>query len=357
MAEEKRKNKATNSVNAVIAARNRFKATMLPSQRIAEIMRPTHSSIGHMLKLACPTLHITEMMRQINKQQHMFDTMTWSIRDFAFSNYGAAIKQAVSPLKFPNPVSTAVQNYQHTFGDFNPFRDIIEEQREAQKVIIDALRPAFEVQDSFALELSRMNSWQDTLRSITDSLDDFKPEVEVQKDTLIIEDEQFSQEYINQIAEEYIWDENSDKNVFREDGKKTSWDSIPKPVRWVINLIVATILASYIMAFWKETTKNTALNPERVAKQLIHFRKVEVRQINKSFQSETAPPFVNTEDLHVYTAPTKKCHAIAILSYPCDIKILKFRNKKRWALIEWTNESGEVQRGWVLGRYVYRRIK
>jgi len=360
MQEKDKQNKVPSTLKVAIEARRKaeesMKAAMQPSQRIAEVTKQNHSSIEHLRKLACPTSHVAEMMRQIKQQQQVYADMIRPLKNIAIPDYTSGIRQMMSQLKFSNPVVEALKQYRQAFDATNMFKSIIiEEQREAQKRIVEALKPAFQVQNSIALELSRMNSWQDTFRSITDSLKDFRPAVEVLRDALVIEDEQFSQEDINQIAEEYIWNENSDKNIFKQDGKRLFWENIPKPVRWLIALVVATIFTIYFTAIWKEVTKDTALSPERVARQLIHFRKQEVRQINKNHQINICPPFVNTEYLLIYTVPKKTSQAIAVLSYPCEVKILKFNKKKRWTLIEWEDESGETYQGWALARYIYRK--
>lgn len=359
MQEKDNKNKVPLALKAAIEAQRKakesMKAAMQPSQRIAEVMKQNHSSIEHLRKLASPTSYIAEMMRQIKQQQQVYADMIRPLKNIAIPDYTSEIRQMMSQLKFSNFAVEALKHYRQAFDAANMFKSIIEGQREAQKRIVEALKPTFQVQSSIALELSRMNSWQDTFRSITDSLKNFRPAVEVLRDALVIEDEEFSQEDINHIAEEYIWDENSDKNIFKQDGKCLSWENIPKPVRLLIALVVATIFTIYFTAIWKEATKSTALNPERVARQLVHFRKQEVREINKNHQSDICSPFVNTEYLLVYTVPKKRSQTIAVLSYPCEIKILKFKSKKRWAFIEWTDRANEVHQGWVLGRYIYRK--
>ena len=353
------KDKIPNSLMAAIEARKRaeesMKAAMQPSQRIAEVMKQQLNSVEHLKKLAYPTSPIAEMMRQFKQQQQIYADMIKPLKNIAIPDYTSGIKDIINGLRLANPISEAMKQCQKAFDTSNIFKNIIEEQHEAHRRIAEALKPSFQIQSTIALELSRINSWQDTFRSIADSLKDFRPAVEVLRDALVIEKEQFSQEDINQIAEEYIWDENSDKNIFKQDGKRLSWENIPKPVRWLIAIILGTIFTIYFTAIWKEATKNTDLSPERVAGRLMHFRKQEVRQINKNHQSEITSSFVNTEYLLVHTVPKKRSQTIAVLSYPCEVKILRLKNKKRWILIQWENESNEVNQGWVLGRYIYRK--
>jgi len=359
MQEKDKKKKVPNTLKVVIEARRKaqesMKAAMQPSQQIAEVMKQRLNSVEHLKKLAYPTLPIAEMMEQIKQQQQVYADMVSPLKNIAIPDYASEIRQIMSQLNFSSSAVEALKQCRQAFDTTNMFKSIIEGQREAQRRIVEALKPSFQVQRSITLELSRINSWQDTFRSITDSLKDFRPAVEVLRDALVIEKDRFSQEDINQIAEEYIWDENSEKNIFKQDGRHLSWESIPKPIRWLIALIVATVFTIYFVAIWKEATKDTVLSPERVARRLIHFRKQEVRQINKNHQSNICPTFVNTEYLLVYTMPKKRSHTIAVLSYPCEVKILKFKNKKCWALIEWADESNEVRQGWVLGRYIYRK--
>lgn len=285
MAKDKNNNKVKvkNTLKAAIEARKKakesMKATIRPSLRITEAMKQKHSSIEHLKKFVSPTSHIAEMMRQIKQQQQVYADMIRPLESITLPDYAYEIRQIMSQFKFSNPAVEVLKQCQQAFNATNMFRSIIEEQHEAQRRIVEALKPSFQVQKSIALEVSRINSWQNTFRSITDSLKDFRPAAEVLKDALVIEKEQFSQEDINRIAEEYIWDENSDKNIFRQDGKHLSWESIPKPVRWLIALVVATVFAIYLTAIWKEATKGTVLDPEKVARQFIHSRKQEVRQI------------------------------------------------------------------------------
>lgn len=359
MQEKDKKKKIPSSVKAIVDARKKaeesIKASMQPSQQIVEIMKHQLNSVEHLRKLASPTSHIAEMMRQIKQQQQVYADMIRPLKNIAIPDYASEIRQIMSQFKFSNSAVAVLRQFRQAFDTTNMFKSIIVEQREAQRRIVEALKPSFQVQRSMALELSRINSWQYTFKSITNSLKDFRPAVEVLKDVLVIERNRFTQEDINQIAEEYIWDENSEKNIFKQDGRHLSWESIPKPVRWLIALIVATVFTIYFAAIWKEATKNTAISPERVARRLMHFRKQEVRQINKKHQNETTSPFVNTEYLLVHTVPEKRSQAVEVLSYPCEVKILKFKNKKRWALIEWADGSNEVCHGWVLGRYIYRK--
>lgn len=353
------KNKIPNSLMAAIEARKTteesIKAGMQPSQRIAEVMKQQLNSVEHLKKLTDPTSPIAEMMRQFKQQQQVYADMIRPLKNIAIPDSTSAIKDMLNGLKLSNPISEAMKQCKEVFAAANMFKSIIEEQRNAHRKIVEALKPSFQAQRSLALELSRINSWQDTFRSIADSLKDFRPAVEVLRDALVIEEEKFSQEDINQIAEEYIWDANSNKNIFKQDGKRLSWENIPKPVRWLIAIILGTMFTIYFTAIWKEATKDTILSPKRFGRRLIHFRKQEVRQINKNAQNNTHSPFVNTEYLPVYTSPKKRSRVIAVLSYPTEAKILRLKNKKRWALIEWENEPGEIQQGWSLVRYIYRK--
>lgn len=343
------------AIEVLRKAEERMKASMQLSRQIDDVMRHNLRSIEHFRKLTYPKLHIAEMTRQIEKQHQVHDEMIRHFKNIAIPDSTFAIRHMMSKFKFSNSAVGVLKQHRKAFDAINMFKSIIEEQCNAQRRIVEALKPSFKIQRSIALELSRVNSWQDTFRSITDSLKDFRPDVEVSRDALVIEKEQFSQEDINQIAEEYIWDENSNKNIFKQGDKRLSWESIPKPARWLIVLIIATVFTIYFTAIWKEVTKDSALSPERVARRLVHFRKQEVRQINKNHQNNICPPFINTEYLLVYTSPKRRSQAIAILSYPHEVKILKFKNKKRWALIEWKNESNEIRQGWSLARYIYRK--
>ena len=348
--------KVPNTFKAVAEAQESIKSAMRPSHRIAEELKQQLNSTEQLRKLVSSVSPMVEMMRRFEQQQ-VFADMLRPLENFVIPDIATATRQITNQLVSTNSAFEAFKQYRQAFDTTSMFKSIIKEQREVQKRIVESLKPSFQFSRGIALELSQANRWQDTFSSIKDSLKDFQPAVEVLKNALIIEKERFSKEYISQIAEEYIWDENSDKNVFRQDGKRLSWENIPKPVRWLIVLILATIFTIYFTAIWKEATKDTALSPERVARRIIHFRKQEVRQINKNNQNNICPPFVNTEYLRVYTAPKKRSRTIVVLTYPCEVKILKFKNKKCWALIEWKTESGEIYQGWALARYIYRKKK
>ena len=358
MQEKDNKNKVPLALKAAIEARREaeenMKAAMQPSRQIAEMMRQIkrEQQVYDDMIRPLKNIYTSEMRQMMNFSNSAVKVLNQYRQEFDTANmFKSIIKEQREAFKFFDSLKPLRQ----AFDAASMFKSIIEEQRDVQKRIVEALKPTFQVQRSIALELSRMNSWQDTFKSMTDSLKDFRPAVEVLRDALVIEDEEFSQEDINQIAEEYIWDENNDKNIFKQDSKGLSWESIPKPIRWLVALIFVTIFNIYLTAIWKEATKSTALNPERVARQLVHFRKQDVREINKNHQSDIYSPFVNTENLIVYTVPKKRSQIIAVLSYPREIKLLKFKNKKHWVFIEWTDEANEVYQGWVLGRYIYRK--
>jgi len=350
--------RSPSSLIAGIEAKKRtvesLKAAMRSSQQVAEVMKRKHYSVGHLRTFASPAAQFNEMVKRIG-QQHMYADMVRAHKNAAILEYTSGIKSFLNELKLSSPISETMKQWGKACDTARIFRSVIEEQREFARSIAETLKLSFQVQKNIAFDFSRINDWQSAFRSIADSLKDFRPAVEVLENALRVEEEQFSQEDINQIVAEYIGDKNSDKNIFRQDGRYLHWEKIPKPVRWLIALIIATIFTIYFTAIWKEATKNSVLSPERLARSLIHFRKQEVRQINKKHHGNTCTPFVNTEDLFVYVTPKRRSQAIAVLSYPCEVKMLRFKNKKRWALIEWQSDCGEICQGWSLARYIYKK--
>jgi len=352
MQERDKKNKVPNSVKVLLEARRKaeesMKAAMQPSQRIAEVMKQNHSSIENLRKSACPTSYVAEMMRGIKQQQKQVHAdMIRHLENIAIPDYTSEIRQMMSQLKFSNPMVEALKQYRQAFDSTNIFKSTIVEQWKLDKKIIEALKPTFQVQNSIALELFR-NNWQDALRSIKDSLKDFRPSVEVLRDALVIDKEQFSQEQISQISNDYLLDANSEKYVFRKNNKKNFWTSIPKRVVWV--LLVIIIL--YVQAGWRGLVKSGPLDLERFEKLVTSGRKNIVKHFSEWF---TVRPFVSTEKLKVYLNPKRKSIKIAELEFLQEVKVLKFKKKKRWALIEWEDESGETCQGWALTRYIYRK--
>ena len=80
-----------------------------------------------------------------------------------------------------------------------------------------------------------------------------------------------------------------------------------------------------------------------------------IKQISKGHIEEINPPLVNTACLPVYVSPKMNSIVIANLSWPCEVEIISYKNKKRWVLIKWTDSSGETHQGWTLSRYIYRK--
>ncbi len=313
-----------------------------PSQQIANIIKRQQVSAKHLRELACPTRHVTEIMGQLRHQQQLsFDLMA----DYAFG-----LRDIVS--KAIDPVIEGMQQFRQMYNNaLGIFSSVMGEQQKIQKTIIEALQPSFQIQNSIALEMSKINIWHNAITSIADSLQSLDPAVEVMGDSLIIGEEQFSQERINQLAQEYIWDESSNRNISKQCDNSGFWKAIPKSVRWLILFI----LSIYLTAIWNKVTENKLFSPDNVAKQVIHLRKQEVRQINKGYLKHISPPFVNTEHLLVHVSSRKQSRVNAVLSYPCEVNILRYKNHKRWVLIEWDDGSGEKHQGWALTRYIYRK--
>lgn len=363
--EEKNNNNNSNnqklprSARAILEAQRkaaeRFERLTRPSQHIAEMLKQQQKVAQRIAKLTEPPRYLTKAFEQIRQQEQRYADITNTLKQTLLPDYTSGIKTMIDQLKLTYPRTDVLKQFSQAFDTSNIFKSVIEQQRKTQRRILEALKPSFQIQKSLAAEIARMNDWQHSFKSLTASLQDFRPAVEVLKDGLVIESERFSQAQITQIAGEYIWDRTSTTNVFQQPDGKKFWELVPKPVRWLICLIIATIFAIYFSAIWKELTKDSALSSERVARRLAHFRKQEVRQISKRQITEINPPFVSTECLHVHINPKRKSKIIAVLSYPCEVKILAYKKKKRWIFIEWEDTLGQIQHGWTLGRYIYRK--
>lgn len=340
-------------VEAQLKAYERFEKLTCSSGHIAEMLKQQRKATEKIRRITEPPLYLIKMLEQIRQQQRMYAGITNTFKKIYIPDYTFAIKSMTNRLKLANTVKEALKQFHQAFDTSNIFNSMIEGQREAQR-LLEVLKPSFQIQKSLSEEIARMNDWQNSFKSLTASLQNFRPTVEVLKDALVIENERFSQEQITQIAEEYIWDSTSNNNLFQQTDDKKFWELVPKPVRCLIFLIIATIFTIYFNVIYQEATKDTALSPERIARRLVHFRKKEVRQISKGQISEIKPPFVNTEYLHLHINPKRNSKIIAELFYPYEVNILEFRKKKRWALVEWVDWAGDKHQGWTLARYIYR---
>lgn len=339
-------------VEAQRKASERFEKLTSPSRYIAEILKQQKEVMEKIRKLTEQPPHLKIIFEQIRQQQQqMYDHITDIFKKIAIPDYTNNIKSMANQLKMSNSVNKALRQYRLAFDKSNILTSMIKARQISQKRMLEASMPSFNIQKSLETEMTRINVWKNTCKSLTDNLKDFRPTVKVLKDAIVIQNERFSHEEITQIAEEYIWDENSNKNAFQLANKKKFWESIPKPILFII-LVVLTL---YIQIFWKGFTKNTIFDLDRIEKQGIHIRKTLVRQIRKGQGREINPPFVNTEYLPVYINPRMKSKIISVLSYPCEVKILAYKKKKRFLLIEWADSNGEIHQGWTLGRYIYRK--
>jgi len=321
-----------NSIRAILEANRQtlesIQATILPAQQMIDNVLKHQDITRYMQNIIMPPKYIADMLA---RQEALTDRML----------------KLAAPSKYIKNMQKSMEEWQRMEASLSKTFKLFTIPVRTSELLRGFLKPSLNVQNIID-SISGFSKYEDTLTSLTENLGDFTPSLAIADDSLDIEGEIFSKEDIEQIIEEYICDKNSDKNIFKQDSKYLS--HVSKAVLWLISIV----LGFYILAIWKEATMNTALSPETVSKRLVHGCKQEVRQIDKNLQNKIHPPFVNTEKLHVYTSPTKKCHSITVLSYLDEIEIVKFRHKKRWALIQWEDGSGEEQRGWVLGRYVYR---
>jgi len=267
--------------------------------------------------------------------------------------YDSVINDITKQLAYTNHAKEAMRQFHHTFHT-SDILSIIDKQEKYRIQIIEALKPSFAMHKRTMLEIA-VEAQQNTLKSLTASLQDYKPFIDVLNENLIIESERFAREQIAQIAEDYIWDENSNKNIFYQDDKKKYLESIPKPIRWLLKMIVEAIIIFYLTGFLMMATKDTKYRPEAIFRQLVHKRKNVIKQINKGLIMDFSQPFVNNEYLSVHIRPKRRSMVVATLSYPCEVRIVEFKKKKRWVLIEWEGLNGESHQGWCLGRYIYRK--
>ncbi len=230
------------------------------------------------------------------------------------------------------------------FSKIDLMKDLVAEHQESRKRILETIRDSFDFQKMNTEFVSKCN-WHDTLQSLNKALDGFEPTVKPLENAIVIDQEEFNQEQICQIVNDYILDGNSSSNIFVQGSEKGFWESIPKPVRCVIWLIISF----HIFAFWNGMTKDTVFSLGNIERMVTDGRDKIFKQFRKLY---TDRPFVDYEKLKVYASPNRKSYVIADLSKWQDIEILKSKKKKRWILIEWEDSLGNKNSGWVLGRFI-----
>ncbi|MCK5001204.1 MAG: hypothetical protein KAS23_16790 [Anaerohalosphaera sp.] len=299
-----------------------------PSQRIVNDLWEQQKSIERIHRMFKPSQFITEMIERDKKATTL-------------------LRKLVTPSKYLTDIQKSLKKWDMMAADltktFEHFT-ILDRTAESLRKLFE---PSLNTQKDIA-RFSKLFNSENTLKSLTDRLGDFAPTVTTVKDSLVIDTELFSQEQICQIANDYLLDANSDKNVFRNNNKKIFWTSIPKCVLWVILILIAL----YVQAGWRGLVKGGPLDLDHFEKLVTSGRKHIVKYYTKWF---TVQPFVNTKQLKVYLNPKRKSRKIADLKFLQEVKVLKFTKKKRWALIEWEDESNETHQGWTLARYIYRK--
>ncbi len=131
----------------------------------------------------------------------------------------------------------------------------------------------------------------------------------------------------------------------------SKWHELPKQLKLLLLDFFKQALFTVIIAwiFFGEQPFN----------HLRHLQKNETREIKKqiiALPNVEYSPFVNQLCIDVYYSPKINNRSMVILPYGTDVRILDFKNKKRWLLIEW-QDGDETKQGWVLGRYIFRPSK
>lgn len=201
-----------------------------------------------------------------------------------------------------------------------------------------------------ALKNSQFVSHQfDRFDAIAKYLKGYTPKVESIGEAISIDGAQFTVEHIKQITEEYFLDEDSSKNIAKSTDLKGLVKSIPKPVLYLLGII----LAMYVQAIWQGLTQGTCLDSDCLKKQITHYRKLSVKKLIRN-DCLCDMAIVNTIFLQVYEGPSIKSRQISELAFPCEVKIIKFKKKKKWAYIEWIDDTEEKHQGWIFGRYLLK---
>lgn len=223
-----------------------------------------------------------------------------------------------------------------------PLRDM---QRTHQEMISEALWPIREAAH-FRQDLLQdiLAPLREDLARLAASLQDYSPDITVDGDTLIVNGETYGPDDISRIEQEYVYGR---AGVLVKSPAQLAWERIPPATRWVIQAILSALIGMILQCLFFGV-------PGKTPAQIVHERKVEVRMLNSQAAPQDIRPFVNTEVLTVHVAPRRQSAAVARLTYPQQVTILAYRQKKRWILIEWCDSFGNTCSGWVLGRYIFR---
>jgi hypothetical protein len=227
-----------------------------------------------------------------------------------------------------------------------PLRAAAQAQRDA---LVDVARPFRQAtslrQDVFREIVVPLN---ERLAAVAATLEHYRPDVRADGDTLILDGVSYTPEDISRIENDFLYRQDG---VLGDITAQAVWDKTPPAVRWLIQAILAALIAMILQCMILGM-------PNKPLPQLQHERKAEVRHLLKQSlghpPSQSISPFVNTERLLVHIDPSQRTRVVAVLSYPQEVTVIEYRQKKRWAHIEWHDSSGTPQTGWTLGRYLFR---
>ncbi|MHB8898385.1 MAG: hypothetical protein ACYC6Y_06530 [Thermoguttaceae bacterium] len=193
---------------------------------------------------------------------------------------------------------------------------------------------------------TRMPNIAHLLASLENDLQGFSPAIQVADGSLVIDGQGYDAE---QIRDQYIL---GDEGLLFCDADEFTglWQRMPLAVRW----IVWFLLTFYLAPFYNAATENTPFHPDKLARQVVESINRLRRQLLTSDSTHHAPCFVKRWETKAYLRPKRKSEVLGRLYLLQGVSILRYRNRKRWVLIEWEPEDGRKYRGWVLGRHICR---
>jgi hypothetical protein len=217
-------------------------------------------------------------------------------------------------------------------------------QQNVAKQLADAIAPSLEFQKHISnlfsqVARSKNLAFTQAIQTLAEQLQDYNPDVQKTDDGIIIDGETFTQsDIVLSIVQQ---------NVL---SNSNAWEALPLKVKWILLQILLPLFLGILgNCVWYQIQQSG----------LLHHQKQEIRAIKqevKASATNSVSPFVSQDNLAVYAASKRHSRIITYLPFKTEITILEYRKKKRWLLVEW-NVGGQVNRGWVLGRYVFRPSK
>ena len=201
----------------------------MSSNRIASYLNSYQRELDKFKHIGISS-HVLEENDRVRQQQVMLDNIKNSHLYTAIPDF------MIDSKNFFN-MFTAAKSWAETVNQTQICIDRMNVQKELKYIGLENLESfkSYHQKVNFlSFEIERINDVKKVFESVVDKIQDFNPKVEFLNEGIVIENKLFYKNDISQIAEDYIWDDDSNKNIFQQTDKKEFWNSIPKPVLWII---------------------------------------------------------------------------------------------------------------------------